>query len=152
MPLLPWFNKKSSDADDKASSNLYRLTGMGVELAAAVLGMTLLGYLLDRWLSTSPWLLVSFAIMGIVGGTYNFLKAALRESGAAQKRWRTQHPHNTPTTPTTPTRTNSITPAGPAPKAGDETERQAPLPAEGSEGEGKRGDRADEGEDQHERR
>ena len=41
---------------------------MGMELIAAVLLWTGLGYLLDRWLGTGPWLLVIGGIIGNAAG------------------------------------------------------------------------------------
>lgn len=65
--------------DDKQhQSSWVRYAGLGVELAAAVGGLSLLGYWLDRRYGTSPWgLLICFAI-GLVGGMYNFIRAAYR--------------------------------------------------------------------------
>ncbi len=48
--------------------------GLGTELAASVAGMVLVGYFLDKWLHTSPWLLLTGAAVGMVGGFYNFIK------------------------------------------------------------------------------
>ncbi len=105
MPLLPWFSKKANDEENESSSQLYRLSGMGIELAASVVGMTLVGWLLDRLLGTTPWLIVSFAVLGIVGGTYNFIKSAVRENRSSQARWRRSHPQGP-----------SLPPDRPAPK------------------------------------
>jgi len=48
--------------------------GLGTELAASVAGMLLLGYYLDQRLNTSPWLLLTGAVIGMVGGFYNFIR------------------------------------------------------------------------------
>lgn len=53
-------------------SNLWVLAGAGMELAAAVGGFSLLGWWLDGWLGTSPWLLAVCGGIGVVGGLYNF--------------------------------------------------------------------------------
>ncbi len=92
MPLLTRFTKKQDDSENEESSQLYRLSGMGIELTASVVGMTLIGWLLDWLCGTKPWLLVSFAVLGIIGGTYNFIKAAVRENRASQARWQRAHP------------------------------------------------------------
>jgi len=42
--------------------------------AVGVLG----GYFLDRWLSTTPWLLVALSTIGIAVGFYGFLHDLLR--------------------------------------------------------------------------
>lgn len=39
----------------------------GTAVVASVLGGTLLGYLLDGWLGTQPWLLVAGVVLGTAG-------------------------------------------------------------------------------------
>ncbi len=48
--------------------------GLGTELAASVAGMLLIGYFLDEHFNTSPWLLLTGAAIGMVGGFYNFIR------------------------------------------------------------------------------
>ena len=58
---------------------------LGFEWAAAVAGFSLIGLWIDRELETGPWGLVIGVVLGFVGGTYNFFKAAqkaARESAA----------------------------------------------------------------------
>lgn len=43
---------------------------MGMELISAILLWTGLGYLLDRWLGTTPWLLVAGGLLGNAAGIY----------------------------------------------------------------------------------
>ncbi len=52
------------------------LSGLGMELAAAVVGFSLLGYWIDRRFETEPWGILICAFIGIVGGLYNFVLAA----------------------------------------------------------------------------
>lgn len=47
-------------------------------LFAAVVSGLGLGWLLDRWLGTSPWLLVAGLVLGIVAGFYEFLRITAR--------------------------------------------------------------------------
>ena len=63
---------QAPNGHEKLSS--WALAGTGVELAAAVGGMTVLGWWLDHLLATTPWLLVIGALLGFSGGLYNFLK------------------------------------------------------------------------------
>ncbi len=61
------------------------LAGLGLELAAAVVGLTLLGLWIDRRWGSAPWGLAICATIGFVGGMYNFIRAAqraAREAGA----------------------------------------------------------------------
>jgi F0F1-type ATP synthase assembly protein I len=55
-----------------------RYAGMGVELAGAIIGLTLLGYWIDRHYATEPAGVIIGAAVGIVGGLYNFIRQALR--------------------------------------------------------------------------
>ncbi|NLX12358.1 MAG: AtpZ/AtpI family protein [Phycisphaerales bacterium] len=61
------------------SPEVMRLANVGVELAAAVIGLSLLGYWIDYQLKTGPWGLLICAILGIVGGLYNLVRKAVRE-------------------------------------------------------------------------
>ena len=56
------------------------MSGMGFDLLAAVIGFTFIGYWIDRKYATGPWGVVIGAVLGIVGGLYNFLRLALRAS------------------------------------------------------------------------
>jgi ATP synthase protein I len=74
-------------AEDDRTSGL-RLTGVGIEFAAAVAGLSLLGYWIDRHFGSSPWGLLIGAGIGLVGGTYNLIRAALaggRRSGDGRR-------------------------------------------------------------------
>ncbi len=44
------------------------LAGVGTHLAAATVTGFLLGYLLDGWLGTRPWLMLLLGALGFVGG------------------------------------------------------------------------------------
>lgn len=52
--------------------------GLGIELAAAVLGFALLGYWIDRHFDSGPWGLLVAVLLGLVGGLYNFIREALK--------------------------------------------------------------------------
>lgn len=55
-----------------------RVFVIGTNFAAAVIGFSLVGYVLDRWFKTSPWLLLTGIGMGLVGGFVGFLREARR--------------------------------------------------------------------------
>lgn len=61
------------------------MAGMGFELAGAVVGFTFLGIWLDRHYGTEPRALLICAAIGVVGGLYNFVRAARIASEAADR-------------------------------------------------------------------
>ncbi len=44
------------------------------ELIAGPVGGGLIGWLLDRWFGTSPWLLLAFVILGFAAAIWNIVK------------------------------------------------------------------------------
>ena len=46
----------------------------GLSLFMSVASMSGLGWLLDRWLSTAPWLLVAGVVVGAIAGFYQFVR------------------------------------------------------------------------------
>jgi F0F1-type ATP synthase assembly protein I len=63
-------------ADDDRRKGL-QLAGVGLEFAAAVLGLTLVGYWVDRHFGTAPWAVIVGAVVGLIGGMYNLLRQTL---------------------------------------------------------------------------
>ena len=51
-----------------------RLVGLGMEFAVTVVLGLAVGYYLDRWLGTKPWLLMVGVVLGGVLGFYGFLR------------------------------------------------------------------------------
>ena len=49
-------------------------------LFAAVVGGLIVGWLLDRWLGTNPWLLVTGLVLGAAAGLYEFVKTSSKLS------------------------------------------------------------------------
>ena len=52
------------------------LAGTGFDLAASVGVGTLIGWWIDRQYETEPWGLIICALLGIIGGLYNFIRVA----------------------------------------------------------------------------
>jgi ATP synthase protein I len=49
-------------------------------LLGGLFGGTLIGWLLDRWLGTGPWLLIVMMVLGTVGGFWSIIKLSSRRS------------------------------------------------------------------------
>lgn len=58
-----------------------RVFVIGTNFAAAVIGFSLIGYVLDRWFKTGPWLLLVGIVMGLIGGFVGFMREARRLGG-----------------------------------------------------------------------
>lgn len=48
---------------------------MATELVAAIIVGGLIGFVLDRWLGTTPWLFLLFFVFGFAAGVLNVLRA-----------------------------------------------------------------------------
>src|SRR3954449_7786325 len=48
---------------------------IGVELVVAILVATLLGWGIDRWLGTSPWVVIAMFFLGVAAGMVNTYRA-----------------------------------------------------------------------------
>jgi len=76
MTELPSNPNAVSVDDDKEEIN--RKSGLAyaaaLSLFAAVVAGLILGWLLDRWLGTSPWLLVTGIVLGAAAGFYEFIR------------------------------------------------------------------------------
>ncbi len=46
----------------------------GLTLFAAVIGLGGVGWMLDRWFETAPWLLVAGLVLGAIVGFYQFIR------------------------------------------------------------------------------
>lgn len=63
-----------------------RMSGMGTELVGAIVMMAVLGWLLDRWLGTEPWLTIGGLGFGLVVGMYRFFRTAITATRVTRDR------------------------------------------------------------------
>ena len=49
---------------------------LGTELVAAVAVGTIIGFILDSWFGTKPWLIIIFFFLGVAAGMLNVVRAA----------------------------------------------------------------------------
>ena len=64
-----------------SADNPYRslaLVSIGMLLVIATLIGAGIGYALDRWLGTSPWLMIVFLVLGMVAGFVEMLRMISR--------------------------------------------------------------------------
>ena len=52
--------------------------GAALVLFSSVIGFCAVGWLLDRWLGTKPWLLVLGIVLGAIAGFYQFIRLTSR--------------------------------------------------------------------------
>lgn len=75
---------------------LWGIGGMGLELAGAIILLGLIGWAVDRKLGTAPWFALAGAVIGMVGGGYNFIRRARAMTKAGNNPRKT---HSAPTPP-----------------------------------------------------
>tara|TARA_B100000530_G_scaffold302012_1_gene223614 strand:- start:1909 stop:2187 length:279 start_codon:yes stop_codon:yes gene_type:complete len=73
-------NKIDSKKINKNKSNHGSYLGvafkMSTELVAAVVVGTIIGFILDNWFGTKPWLILLFFFLGVATGILNVIKSA----------------------------------------------------------------------------
>ena len=70
-------NQMLSESEKKGSfmGSAFRL---GTELVAAVGVGTIIGFILDSWFDTKPWLIIIFFFLGTAAGILNVIRTANR--------------------------------------------------------------------------
>ena len=73
-------NKLSKDSGEKDENNSGFFMGnafkLGTEMVSAVLVGTIIGFILDSWFGTKPWLIIFFFFVGAAAGILNVIRAA----------------------------------------------------------------------------
>ena len=70
--------KQSSLNDEKRGSFMGNAFKLGTELVAAVGVGTIIGFILDSWFGTKPWLIIIFFFLGTAAGILNVIRTANR--------------------------------------------------------------------------
>ena len=67
--------KLENDIENRGSfmGNAFKL---GTELVAAVAVGTIIGFILDSWFDTKPWLIITFFFLGAAAGMLNVIRTA----------------------------------------------------------------------------
>ena len=64
---------------------LGKFSALGLELAIAVILGLAIGYYLDKWLGTGPWMTVIWMAIGFAAGLRSLFRAALRSGKDLEK-------------------------------------------------------------------
>ena len=68
--------KQLEDNTEKRGSFMGSAFKLGTELVAAVAVGTIIGFILDSWFDTKPWLIIIFFFLGAAAGMLNVIRAA----------------------------------------------------------------------------
>ena len=68
--------RENSKENDKPVSSLGTAFKLSTELVAAVAVGTIIGFILDDWFDTKPWLILIFFFVGVIAGIMNVIKSA----------------------------------------------------------------------------
>ena len=69
--------KKNVQTDgEKKGSFMGSAFKLGTELVAAVAVGTIIGFILDSWFDTKPWLIIIFFFLGAAAGMLNVIRTA----------------------------------------------------------------------------
>ena len=69
-------NKINTQKEAPPQSNIGQAFKMSTELVSAVLVGTIIGFILDTWFDTKPWLILIFFFVGVVAGITNVINSA----------------------------------------------------------------------------
>jgi len=67
---------KYSSKSSKSDSSMGTAFKMSTELVATVAVGTIIGFILDNWFGTKPWLILIFFFVGVIAGIMNVVKSA----------------------------------------------------------------------------
>ena len=70
------FKKKNPPDKDNEKSSFGKAFQLSTELVSAVLVATIIGFILDNWFDTKPWLIIVFFFIGVAAGIMNVIKSA----------------------------------------------------------------------------
>ena len=68
--------RRSKNSNESPSSQIGIAFKMSTEMVAAVVVGTIIGFILDNWFGTKPWLILIFFFVGVVAGILNVFRSA----------------------------------------------------------------------------
>ena len=69
-------NSRKPKKSSESSSSMGAAFKMSTELVSAVAVGTIIGFILDNWFGTKPWLILIFFFVGVIAGIMNVIKSA----------------------------------------------------------------------------
>tara|TARA_B100000965_G_scaffold391898_1_gene400786 strand:- start:354 stop:632 length:279 start_codon:yes stop_codon:yes gene_type:complete len=69
-------SSRKSSKNGESSSGIGVAFKMSTELVSAVAVGTIIGFILDNWFGTKPWLILIFFFVGVIAGIMNVIKSA----------------------------------------------------------------------------
>ena len=70
------FKKKNLSIDNDKKTSFGKAFQLSTELVSAVLVATIIGFILDNWFGTKPWLIIVFFFIGVATGIINVIRSA----------------------------------------------------------------------------
>ena len=70
--------KNGRKKGDTNAASIGKALKISTELVAAVVVGTTIGYILDNWFDTKPWLIIIFFFLGAIAGLHNVIRTANR--------------------------------------------------------------------------
>jgi len=69
-------SRKNNGSKNQKTSSFGAAFKLSTELVAAVAVGTIIGFILDDWFGTKPWLILMFFFVGVIAGIMNVIKSA----------------------------------------------------------------------------
>jgi len=70
------YKNKNHSNNDNEKSSFGKAFQLSTELVSAVLVATIIGFILDNWFDTKPWLIIIFFFIGVAAGIMNVIRSA----------------------------------------------------------------------------
>ncbi len=70
------YKNKNQSNNDNEKSSFGKAFQLSTELVSAVLVATIIGFILDNWFDTKPWLIIIFFFIGVAAGIMNVVRSA----------------------------------------------------------------------------
>ena len=67
---------RNSNKKNEPRTNIGTAFKMSTELVSAVVVGTIIGFILDNWFGTKPWLILIFFFIGVIAGILNVIRSA----------------------------------------------------------------------------